>query len=154
MIRLDPTERAILLVRRHPVAALGGAALRSSIGVIGAIALLAWGGATNELVVPLALLFLLIAGGAFTIEWYRWWRDIVIVTDRRLVHRWGIIIRRSSETAVERIGDVRIEQGVLGRLYDYGDVEIVAGSDLGVDRLSSIRSPERLAAALREARGR
>ena len=98
--------------------------------------------------VPVVLLGALLFG----IRWLSWWRDLVFVTDRRLVHRWGIIMRQSSETAVDRIGDVRISQGPLGRAFDYGDLEIVAGSDLGVDRLVAIAHPEALSGALRLAR--
>jgi hypothetical protein len=47
---------------------------------------------------------------------------------------------------------VRISQGLLGRLLNYGDLEVVAGSDLGADRLRQLRDPERIAAAIRAAR--
>lgn len=147
MITLDPGERGLLLTRRHPLPALGGATLQLLITLVVALAIAYF---TEEplLSLPVVLLGALLFG----IYWLSWRRDMVFVTDRRLVHRWGIIMRQSSETAVDRIGDVRISQGPLGRAFDYGDLEIVAGSDLGVDRLRAIARPEAISSALRHAR--
>lgn len=148
MIRLDPSEVVLIVARRHPAPALDRQI---------AIALLTLGGAVilalnDSLLIGAAL----VALGALPllVAWIGWRRDIVVVTDRRLVHRFGIISTNSSETAIERIGDVRISQGLLGRLLDYGDLEVVAGSDLGADRLRELRGPERVAAAIRAARDR
>lgn len=147
MITLDPGERGLLLTRRHPLPALGGVTLQLLITLSVALMITSL---TGELLLGLPVV--LVGALLFAIRWLSWWRDLVFVTDRRLVHRWGIVMRQSSETAVDRIGDVRISQGPLGRAFDYGDLEIVAGSDLGVDRLVAIAHPEALSGALRLAR--
>jgi uncharacterized membrane protein YdbT with pleckstrin-like domain len=148
VIRLDPDEQLLIYARRHPAPALDGPASLFLLVAAGAIALaLLVDGA-----VAIAALVVAVAAVPLAIAWLRWRNDVVFVTDRRLLHRWGIISRSSSETAIERIGDVRIEQGLLGRLLDYGDLEVVAGSDLGADRLRQLRYPERVSEAIRAAR--
>lgn len=146
MIRLDPSERALIVARRHPAPALDRPLAVALLALIGALI-----GALNDWLAA-GLVVALIGITPLGIAWLAWRRDIVVVTDRRLVHRFGIITTNSSETAIERIGDVRISQGLLGRLLNYGDLEVVAGSDLGADRLRQLRDPERIAAAIRAAR--
>jgi membrane protein YdbS with pleckstrin-like domain len=149
MIRLDPQEQLLLSTRRHPLPALGrSGALFVGVILCGLLFLVVDPGGFG-LVAGLALA--LLAALRFGLDLLRYRRDVVVVTDRRLIHRSGLLSISSSETAISRIGDILVEQGPLGRLFDYGDVEIVSGSESGVDRLSAIRGPEALAAALRSA---
>lgn len=149
MIRLDPGEELLFSTRRHALPALGGSVTGAALGVLFAlVALIADPAGTG-----LALAGLLFAGTAawFGIAYLRYRRDVVVVTTRRLVHRSGLLSIASSETAIGRIGDILINQGMLGRALDYGDVEIVSGSESGVDLLRELRAPNELAAAIRRA---
>lgn len=150
MINLDPGEQLLFAARRHPFPALGGS-------VAGAIATLLvallFGLAAPAPVGPLlggTLTLLALVG--FGVAYLRYTRDLVVVTDRRLVHRSGIFRVASSETASERVSDVTVHTGVVGRMLGYGDVEVLADADLGIDRLRDVRDPDGLAAALRAAR--
>ena len=144
--------RSLFAARRHPFPALGGS-------VAGAIATLLvallFGLAAPSPVGPLlAAALVLLAATGFAVAYLRYRRDLVVVTDRRLVHRSGIFSIASSETATERIGDVTVHTRVLGRLLGYGDIEVLADADLGIDRLRDVRDPDGLAAALRAARAK
>ena len=46
------------------------------------------------------------------------------VTNKRLVHKVGIISRRTSEMKLSAIETIDMEQSILGRLLDYGYVRI------------------------------
>jgi uncharacterized membrane protein YdbT with pleckstrin-like domain len=46
------------------------------------------------------------------------------VTNKRVVYKTGIISRRTDEMKVTSIETVEIDQGVIGRLFDFGDVRV------------------------------
>lgn len=46
------------------------------------------------------------------------------VTNKRLVHKWGIIRRESDEMRLVSLETVEINQGIWGRILGFGDLEI------------------------------
>ncbi len=62
------------------------------------------------------------------------------VTDRRVVHKTGFIKRRTFEIALDKIESVDVDQTILGRILNYGDVTIM-GVGEGRQRISTIASP-------------
>jgi uncharacterized membrane protein YdbT with pleckstrin-like domain len=62
------------------------------------------------------------------------------VTDRRVVHKTGFIKRRTFEIALDKIESVDVDQTILGRVLNYGDVTIM-GVGEGRQRISTIASP-------------
>jgi uncharacterized membrane protein YdbT with pleckstrin-like domain len=62
------------------------------------------------------------------------------VTDRRVVHKTGFVKRRTFEIALDKIESVDVDQTILGRVLNYGDVTIM-GVGEGRQRISTIASP-------------
>ncbi len=62
------------------------------------------------------------------------------VTDRRVVHKTGFIKRRTFEIALDKIESVDVDQSILGRIFNYGDVTIM-GVGEGRQTISTIASP-------------
>jgi uncharacterized membrane protein YdbT with pleckstrin-like domain len=62
------------------------------------------------------------------------------VTDRRVVHKTGFIKRRTFEIALDKIESVDVDQTILGRVLNYGNVTI-KGVGEGRQRISTIASP-------------
>jgi membrane protein YdbS with pleckstrin-like domain len=48
----------------------------------------------------------------------------LVITDRRVLIKTGIIRRQSMELFVSKIESIGIDQGVIGRMFDYGTVTI------------------------------
>lgn len=59
------------------------------------------------------------------------WRTDVVVTDRRLYYRHGIINIKDHVTDLTSITDVTVDPSVLGRMFKYADVTVQtqAGED-------------------------
>ena len=56
--------------------------------------------------------------------WFIRWTNEIVVTDRRVIYAHGFIQRHTVEVHMDKIESVHVDQSVLGRLLDYGDVTI------------------------------
>jgi len=73
-----------------------------------------------------------------------WATSQFVVTNERLIHREGLIAKRSVEIPLERINDVRFNQSVFERLIGSGDLLIESAGERGQQRFSNVRHPERI----------
>jgi len=62
------------------------------------------------------------------------------VTNRRVVHKTGFIKRRTFEMSLDKVESVDVNQSILGRILNYGDVTIL-GVGEGRETISTIASP-------------
>lgn len=86
-------------------------------------------------VVSIGGLVLILLGVAFFIyRWWHWRTDEYVITNRRLLKVTGIINKRSADSNLEKINDAVLEINLVGRLLDYGDLDILTASDVAVDR--------------------
>jgi uncharacterized membrane protein YdbT with pleckstrin-like domain len=64
----------------------------------------------------------------------------LVLTDRCLIAKWGLLSRKTVEMALSRIESFHVTQSVLGRLLNYGDVTVVrVGASL--EPLHGIKNP-------------
>ena len=83
--------------------------------------------------------------GLWAIAAYMLWSAAsLIITDQRVILEQGILRRSSKVIPLDRVQDVSTAQTLLGRLLDYGVVEIDAAGAGGVQRFPYVGSPERL----------
>jgi len=62
------------------------------------------------------------------------------VTNMRVVHKTGFIKRRTFEMALTKVESVDVNQSILGRILNYGDVTI-NGVGEGRETISTIAAP-------------
>jgi uncharacterized membrane protein YdbT with pleckstrin-like domain len=72
--------------------------------------------------------------------WFHRWTTETDVTNMRVVHKTGFIQRRTFEMALDKIESVDVDQSIMGRLLNYGDVTI-NGVGEGKERIRTIASP-------------
>jgi uncharacterized membrane protein YdbT with pleckstrin-like domain len=72
--------------------------------------------------------------------WFHRWTTETDVTNMRVVHKTGFIKRRTFEMALDKIESVDVNQSILGRLLNYGDVT-VNGVGEGRETIRTIASP-------------
>ena len=68
------------------------------------------------------------------------WTTVRVLTDTRFIKKTGWIMRKTEEIRIDRMEEINLDQSVLGRLFDYGDVKI-SGMGMGGIMLSMIDSP-------------
>ena len=72
--------------------------------------------------------------------WFHRWTTETDVTNLRVVHKTGFIKRRTFEMSLDKVESVDVNQSILGRLLNYGDVTIL-GVGEGKQIISTIASP-------------
>ena len=80
------------------------------------------------------------------------WTTEIGVTTQRLVYKRGLLRRTTKELQLRAIEEVNLQQGLLGRLFNYGKVEL---HGTGVDdiRLPTLADPIALQKAMQEVIG-
>ena len=72
--------------------------------------------------------------------WFHRWTTETDVTNMRVVHKTGFIQRRTFEMALDKIESVDVEQSILGRVLNYGNVTI-NGVGEGKETIRTIALP-------------
>jgi uncharacterized membrane protein YdbT with pleckstrin-like domain len=72
--------------------------------------------------------------------WFHRWTTETDVTNLRVVHKSGFIQRRTFEMSLDKVESVDVNQSILGRILDYGDVTIL-GIGEGKQTIATIASP-------------
>jgi membrane protein YdbS with pleckstrin-like domain len=99
-----------------------------AIALIVATAALNLQGQNAQLVGGAALICIVIGLVIFAWRYWQWWAQDYIVTNRRLMKVTGIFNKRSSDSSLEKINDAVLDQNVIGRLLNYGDLDILTAS--------------------------
>jgi uncharacterized membrane protein YdbT with pleckstrin-like domain len=85
----------------------------------------------------------LVAVALLVQQWVQWWVIEIAVTNRRVIYKKGLVRRQTNEMNMDKVESVKIDQSVLGRILDYGNVTIL-GTGEGMETLHTIASPMEL----------
>lgn len=75
----------------------------------------------------------------------------IVITNKRLVYKRGLVARYVGEINIDRIEGVNVLQGIFGRLFGYGSI-MVRGMGVGEVVLPPIAQPIRFRKAIEKAR--
>lgn len=137
---LQPGERLLYSTTIHWIIYLPGLVLwLLAVAVVVFGNLIAPGiGGTGLIIIALILL----AAGFVSVlrAWFRRWTTEFDVTDRRIVQKNGFIERRTVEMNMDKVESVDVNQSIMGRIFDYGEV-IVRGTGESWEPIRTIGSP-------------
>lgn len=75
-------------------------------------------------------------------DYLRWNNEQYVITDRRVIQIRGIFNKTVIDSSLEKINDVGLRQSILGRLFNFGSIEILTASgDEGVNVMDRIEAP-------------
>ena len=135
---LIPDEELILDLRPHPVA-LAVPAIVTVVGLIAAVWLIAATDFADWLWWGLFLVGFILFPLRRLVSWLT---SNFAVTSDRVIHRQGLVAKRSMEIPLEAINDVRFEQGIFDRMVGAGTLVIQSASEAGRQVFDDIRHPE------------
>jgi uncharacterized membrane protein YdbT with pleckstrin-like domain len=74
----------------------------------------------------------------------------LVVTDKRVIAKFGLVSTRSIEIRLDKIESVRVQQGLVGKIFNFGDITIT-GTGTTFDPVPRIARPLAFRNALNEA---
>src|SRR5437016_3051727 len=70
----------------------------------------------------------------------RRWTTELVLTNRRIITKRGLVARDTVEMNLNKVESLHVNQSLVGRLFDYGDVTVV-GTGSSLEPLRGISSP-------------
>lgn len=89
----------------------------------------------------LAIALLLVGLVMLFLEWLHCWITEIAVTNRRIIFKTGLIMRKTNELSMERVESVQVDQSIPGRLLDYGNVFILGTGQGGLEQIKTVAAP-------------
>jgi len=109
--------------------------------------------------VPVGQLVLIVCGVISLIvlisaffDYLCWNNEEYVVTDQRVIQLRGIFNKAVIDSSLDKINDVELRQSWLGRIFDFGDIEILTASDVGVNAMRKIAHPLEFKRAMLDAK--
>lgn len=99
-------------------------------------------------------LYLLIVLPFISLFWdvLKFSNDAFVVTNRRIIQINGIINKNVTDSSLEKVNDVKMKQSFFGRIFDFGDIEIMTASELGINKFTTIAKPIQFKTAMLDAK--
>ena len=147
---MDENERILLATRQHWFVLFSNILLE----IILTLALIA-GVTAATVVYPLAWLgfiLVLVPLAGMLRDILIWSNREYIVTNRRVIQISGIFSKNVVDSSLEKVNDVKMSQSFFGRLFDYGDIEILTASELGINLFKRIGDPVKFKTAMLNAK--
>ena len=148
---LTPDERILRRERQHPIALVLDSWMAIILWAITIVLVIArvivpedgllgdWIGPdtmVGSLGMAATLITLLAGIAVVAIRWWWWRTQEFLVTNYRLVLAWGVINKSASDSSLEKINDAQLEISWLGRILDYGHMEVLTAAPIqGADML-------------------
>lgn len=70
--------------------------------------------------------------------------DLWAVTNLRVIDEQGVFSKNSKESPIDKINNVSYQQSFLGRIFQYGDVEIQTAAEIGETIYHDVQHPKLL----------
>jgi len=154
-------ERIVLRQRQHPfmlawnarysiiaiILAVVGGVLRLMTGSPDGI-----GGALTGILGWVVLLLFV-----FGIAWFLWGilayvNTEYVITSRRIIHVSGVVNKMATDSSLEKINDAVLTETMFGRIFGFGDLDVLTASESGIERLRMLRDAKDFKKSMLEAK--
>jgi len=146
---LATNETILYRTKQHWMAPIFGT-VAGSIVLIGGVALFVFhltmgtedfAGTLRTLAFWGSLTLLLVGLAMVGYSYIQWWVEDYVVTNQKVVKVAGLLNKKTSGAALEKINDVILEQGPLGRVLGYGTLKVSTASDGSDLTYETMRAP-------------
>jgi uncharacterized membrane protein YdbT with pleckstrin-like domain len=137
---LQPGEKVLYSTNAHWIFFLPAIAGGIVAIVFVVLSYLVPAGAPALLCLSMAAISAVVALYKTVTAWFHRWTTETDVTSLRVVHKTGFITRQTFEMSLDKVESVDVNQSILGRIFNYGNVTI-RGVGEGVETIRTIASP-------------
>ena len=146
MPQMMPGEHPIRTTRQHWTVFIGAGLACVAALVIGIVLLVVTPGSVGghslhdiKVFIGLALGVVVVAIGL--VRWIQWRSTSYTLTSHRIISHRGVLSRYTESIALDRIQDTSVHQRVLGRIFQFGDVELESAGRDGAEVLHHVADP-------------
>ena len=141
---LSTGERVTHRVRQHWLILLWGARIPIA-AIIAALLLVVLSQNVTDIVrdVLSLLTAVLFIGGLAFLAWatLQYLNTEFVLTNRRVVQVQGVVNKRATDSSLEKINDAVLTQSVFGRIFGFGDLDVLTAAEAGIERFRMIIDP-------------
>ena len=100
------------------------------------------------------VVLILVVGGLLSLAWQilKWQNEEFAVTSRRVLKTEGVLSKQLIDSSLEKINDAILTESVFGRMFGFGDLEILTASESGISRLRMLRDADGFKRAMLDAK--
>jgi hypothetical protein len=100
------------------------------------------------------VIVVLVVGGLISFAWQvlRWQNELFVVTSRRVLQAEGVVNKRVVDSSLEKINDAILSESIFGRIFGFGDLEILTASESGISLLRMLPHPDDFKRAMLDAK--
>lgn len=150
---LSDNEKIILVTRRHWLFLLGQITPELALILLLLVAVsTAWAMLPIAAFSAFGYLLLILPLVSLARDLLIWSNHKHVVTSHRVIHMSGVWSKNVTDSSLEKVNDVKMEQSALGRMFDFGDIEVLTASEYGVNRFTRIARPIDLKTAMLNAK--
>lgn len=147
---LGENERIILVTRQHGFVLFSSIIAEIVVTLIVIVSFIIM--TSSNYLAAFGFLLALIPLGIMTWDIFTWNNHQYVVTNRRVIQISGIFNKAVIDSSLEKVTDIKMTQSFFGRLFDYGDVEILTASEIGVNLFKRIGNPIKFKTAMLNAK--
>lgn len=139
---MSENERILVVTRQHGFVLFSNILLEILLSVLIIVGLtLAQILLPGVPVIPVGYILVLVPVIGMIRDILVWSNRQYIITNRRVIQVTGVLSKEVLDTSLEKLTDVKMNQSFFGRLFNYGDIEILTASELGVNLFQRIGDP-------------
>ena len=138
---LGQNERILLRARKHWSILFGNIALEIVLTIALIVAIFTLLPLVALPLMPLGFILVLVPLIGMVRDFLLWYNRQYIVTNRRVIQTAGVFSKDVVDSSLEKVNDVKLSQSFWGRMFDYGDIEILTASEVGANVFRSIGGP-------------
>ena len=100
------------------------------------------------------VVLVLVVGGLLYLGWQilRWQNEEFVVTSRRVLQTEGVVNKQIIDSSLEKINDAILTESIFGRMFGFGDLEILTASESGISNLRMLRDADGFKRAMLDAK--
>jgi hypothetical protein len=85
----------------------------------------------------------LFIGGLAVLVWtiLRYINQEYVLTNRRVIDVSGVLNKKTTDSSLEKINDAVLTQSIFGRIFGFGDLDILTASESGISRFRMLIEP-------------
>ncbi len=146
---LSTGERVIHREKQHWFVFLWGARLTLAAAVVAIVVMIVVSGMAQQGLSGTVrdvlgwVTVVLLVGALLNLGWtiLRYINQEYLITNRRVLQVSGVLNKSSTDSSLEKINDAVLTQSIFGRIFGFGDLDVLTAADVGIDRFKMIVDP-------------